>query len=137
MALYPSLEDMNVDLMQRAQAAVVHAAPQLQMASGNAVYPALGDFMGLELSPETIALNMPEYMQIVQSVCEYFPQCAFRSFKYLMYILFTGNCCPKSFWSRKCRRTTFRRLFGNEKSVCHPRNPSNSIMQRRRRKSRP
>ena len=77
MALYPSLEDMNVDLMQRAQAAVVHAAPQLQMASSNAVYPALGDFMGLELSPETIALNMPEYMQIVRSVSEYFSQCIF------------------------------------------------------------
>lgn len=68
MALYPSLEDMNVDMMQRAQAVVAHAVPQLQMVSGNSMYPALGDFMGLELSAETIAINMPEYLQIVRSV---------------------------------------------------------------------
>lgn len=33
-----------------------------------ALYPGLGDFMGLELSQDVIALNMPEYMQCNQAV---------------------------------------------------------------------
>ncbi|XP_077299369.1 syntenin-1-like [Arctopsyche grandis] len=68
MALYPSLEDMNVDLMQRAQETVaVNTVAQLQNSNSGLMYPALADFMGLELSPETIAINMPEYSQIVQA----------------------------------------------------------------------
>lgn len=68
MALYPSLEDMNVDLMQRAQETVaINTVTQLQNSNSGMMYPALADFMGLELSPETIAINMPEYSQIVQA----------------------------------------------------------------------
>lgn len=91
MSLYPSLEDMKVDTMARAQMAQhiapQHAAPQYHapqyqappsyalppaQASPSApnahVYPALGDYMGLELSDDVIAQNMPEYrIQTVQS----------------------------------------------------------------------
>nr|NP_001299157.1 uncharacterized protein LOC106128234 [Papilio xuthus]BAM18010.1 unknown unsecreted protein [Papilio xuthus] len=66
MSLYPSLEDMNVDNMVRSQMAQVHAPPPynpvaMQRPSTGPVYPALADYMGLELSQDTIALNMPEY----------------------------------------------------------------------------
>lgn len=80
MALYPSLEDMKVDNMVRAQLSqqllqppyganvtVVPNAP-LPNSSAHHMYPALGDYMGLELSSDVIALNMPEYqIQPVQS----------------------------------------------------------------------
>lgn len=74
MSLYPSLEDMKIDNMVRAQMAQQqHQAPpsnqlpyQAQPAAvapsaPRHVYPALGEYMGLELSPGVIALNMPEY----------------------------------------------------------------------------
>lgn len=74
MSLYPSLEDMKVDTMARAQLAQGVAAPRYQapppyalspaLASPSApahVYPALGEYMGLELSSDVIAQNMPEY----------------------------------------------------------------------------
>lgn len=32
------------------------------------LYPALGDYMGLELTEEVIAQNMPEYAVVAQSV---------------------------------------------------------------------
>lgn len=79
MSLYPSLEDMKVDTMARAQMAQypVHAAPPTPSygpptaapsAPSAHMYPALGNYMGLELSSDVIARNMPEYqLQTVQS----------------------------------------------------------------------
>lgn len=70
MSLYPSLEDMKVDTMVKAQmahhqAAPMYshppAAPMVASAPSAHVYPALGDYMGLELSSDVIAMNMPEY----------------------------------------------------------------------------
>ncbi|GBP21905.1 Syntenin-1 [Eumeta japonica] len=75
MALYPSLEDMKVDNMVRAQLTYQanssiaqnypSAPPSYPSASPSAltghVYPALAEYMGLELSSDVIALNMPEY----------------------------------------------------------------------------
>ncbi|XP_038215514.1 syntenin-1-like [Zerene cesonia] len=78
MSLYPSLEDMKVDNMIRAQMAQQQTPPPFQPVSyqhpndtgpsaPRQVYPALGDYMGLELSQDVIALNMPEYqVQIAQ-----------------------------------------------------------------------
>ncbi|XP_057335741.1 syntenin-1-like [Microplitis mediator] len=79
MSLYPSLEDMKVDQMVKAQMKVeshfTPSAPSPVSVSPTApaltppgyddlpgqLYPALGDYMGLELSPEAIETNMPEY----------------------------------------------------------------------------
>lgn len=81
MSLYPSLEDMKVDKMVRAQMAQNQAPsgyppayhqpgyPQITAPTPSvptAMYPALGEYMGLELSHDVIALNMPEYQ--VQTV---------------------------------------------------------------------
>ncbi|CAH2086578.1 unnamed protein product [Euphydryas editha] len=73
MSLYPSLEDMKVDNMVRAQMAQQQQqaprAPQsgsVAPSAPNHVYPGLGEYMGLEFSSDIIALNMPEYqMQTV------------------------------------------------------------------------
>ncbi|XP_059089722.1 syntenin-1-like [Tigriopus californicus] len=85
-SLYPSLEDMKVDQMMKAQEGLFRPAPStapataptapttssLSMADNglpypveNAsapVYPGLSEFMGLELSSEMIRANMPEYL---------------------------------------------------------------------------
>ncbi|XP_037049387.1 syntenin-1-like [Bradysia coprophila] len=84
-SLYPSLEDMQVDKIiqaqNRAAAAQTHAMqpslpaytqnpyPELN-SSNNAnnssslvMYPNLGEFMGLDLSEDTIRTNMPEYLE--------------------------------------------------------------------------
>ena len=70
MSLYPSLEDMKVDTMARAQMAQYQAPPSYSLppaapmpasAPSAHMYPALGDYMGLELSSDVIARNMPEY----------------------------------------------------------------------------
>ncbi|CAH0720732.1 unnamed protein product, partial [Brenthis ino] len=71
MSLYPSLEDMKVDNMVRAQMAQHQAQPSHNQSyqpptpafpsAPMQVYPALGEYMGLELSPDVIAINMPEY----------------------------------------------------------------------------
>nr|XP_021189568.2 syntenin-1 [Helicoverpa armigera] len=87
MSLYPSLEDMKVDAMARAQVSQHQAqppsyphslppsAPSYGYPHGGAapsapsthMYPALNDYMGLELSSDVIAMNMPEYqLQPVQ-----------------------------------------------------------------------
>lgn len=76
MSLYPSLEDMKVDTMARAQIAQYQARaapppsygppPAAPSAPSAHVYPSLGNYMGLELSSEVIAQNMPEYQ--VQTV---------------------------------------------------------------------
>ncbi|KAG7188574.1 hypothetical protein KM043_008205 [Ampulex compressa] len=74
MSLYPTLEDMKVDHMMKAQ---MQMEPQYNVPSNvtknvlpsapaydpsvNPLYPSLGDYMGLELSEEAIAENMPEY----------------------------------------------------------------------------
>ncbi|XP_033219482.1 syntenin-1-like [Belonocnema kinseyi] len=83
MSLYPSLEDMKVDQLMKAQLQaesqyptvpsitsmpVAHpaapSAPPLispgQDAAGP-LYPFLGEYMGLEISEDAIAQNMPEY----------------------------------------------------------------------------
>ncbi|XP_031630452.1 syntenin-1-like [Contarinia nasturtii] len=89
-SLYPSLEDMQVHKMVQAQQNVfvnqmtaqqqqkpfhglqsslyapkpISSTQNVQpMASAPELYPGLTDFMGLELSSDEIALNMPEYMQ--------------------------------------------------------------------------
>lgn len=86
MSLYPSLEDMKVDQLARAQSKaevqmIVGSAPMdpsslpypvhpgTHMASGkmDGLYPALNDFMGLELSEAAIASNMPEYAVAIAS----------------------------------------------------------------------
>lgn len=74
MSLYPSLEDMKVDQMSRAQVSQMglqhdQAPPpypnNVSMSSnGSPLYPALGEYMGLELSEAIIAENMPEYSQV-------------------------------------------------------------------------
>lgn len=91
-SLYPSLEDMQVHKMVQAQESalmqqmqssqstilppytqnpypqmnVMPSAPsmdsQSQKDTQGVLYPGLGDFMGLELSEQVIALNMPEYL---------------------------------------------------------------------------
>lgn len=89
-SLYPSLEDMQVHKMviaqenalmqqiQQVQAANIpsytqNPYPQLnsypsappsasESARQGELYPGLGDFMGLELTEQVIALNMPEYL---------------------------------------------------------------------------
>ncbi|XP_071640221.1 syntenin-1 [Temnothorax longispinosus] len=76
MSLYPTLEDMKVDHMMKAQiqAESQYVAPipiQADLTAPSAptyipsapgmLYPSLGDYMGLELNEETIAQNMPEY----------------------------------------------------------------------------
>ncbi|XP_032667631.1 syntenin-1-like [Odontomachus brunneus] len=74
MSLYPTLEDMKVDHLMKAQAQVESQYVPLPIPTGSAVpsapaeipsisqlYPSLGDYMGLELSEEAIAQNMPEY----------------------------------------------------------------------------
>lgn len=89
-SLYPSLEDMQVhkEIVAQENAAMnayvnanacgqggyphlANSAASSPAEQSNAVavlYPGLGDFMGLELSQDVIALNMPEYMQSTQAV---------------------------------------------------------------------
>ncbi|KOB76241.1 Syndecan binding protein [Operophtera brumata] len=86
MSLYPSLEDMKVDTMARAQISQYQARaappppsygapphaygppPAAPSAPNAHVYPSLGNYMGLELTADVIAQNMPEYqIQTVQS----------------------------------------------------------------------
>ncbi|KOC66581.1 Syntenin-1 [Habropoda laboriosa] len=76
MSLYPTLEDLKVDHMMKAQLqAEAHipphtltmqkkqtdpSAPAYDSLSGP-LYPSLGEYMGLELTEDVIAQNMPEY----------------------------------------------------------------------------
>lgn len=84
-SLYPSLEDMQVHKIMQAQENVVtqmqsqamalpaytqNPYPELNSTNTFAqdknigeLYPGLADFMGLELSQEIIAVNMPEYLR--------------------------------------------------------------------------
>ncbi|XP_029157453.1 syntenin-1-like [Nylanderia fulva] len=74
MSLYPTLEDMKVDHMMKAQVQAesqysismpteraVPSAPVYVPSAPGTLYPSLGDYMGLELNEDTIAQNMPEY----------------------------------------------------------------------------
>lgn len=74
MSLYPTLEDMKVDHMMKAQLqaesynipSIPHehtnpSAPPAYNTISGTLYPLLGEYMGLELTEETIAQNMPEY----------------------------------------------------------------------------
>ncbi|XP_033644667.1 syntenin-1-like [Asterias rubens] len=78
MSLYPSLEDMKVDQMANAQSqhqyvaqhqAAVAAPPapgqMTAMASSSSLYPSLEEYMGLNLSPEMVAANMPNVQAVV------------------------------------------------------------------------
>lgn len=79
MALYPSLEDMKLDQLRHAQNKVMNAiasnnVPTTDTMTPNVnqidLYPALGNYMGLEFSEQIIAENMPEYsIAIRQTVC--------------------------------------------------------------------
>ncbi|XP_076240468.1 syntenin-1 [Calliopsis andreniformis] len=73
MSLYPTLEDLKVDHMMKAQLQAeaqynvpsvlqeqnVPSAPAYN--TSPILYPSLGEYMGLELTEEIIAENMPEY----------------------------------------------------------------------------
>ncbi|XP_011629981.1 syntenin-1-like [Pogonomyrmex barbatus] len=74
MSLYPTLEDMKVDHLMKAQMQTEsqYASTELALPSAPStptyipsaptmLYPSLGDYMGLELNEEIIAQNMPEY----------------------------------------------------------------------------
>ncbi|XP_051163626.1 syntenin-1-like [Leptopilina boulardi] len=84
MALYPSLEDMKVDQLMKAQLQAETQYPSLPSISSNsiaqpaapsappllspsqvsvpgALYPLLGEYMGLEINEDAIAQSMPEY----------------------------------------------------------------------------
>ncbi|XP_011881256.1 PREDICTED: syntenin-1-like [Vollenhovia emeryi] len=72
MSLYPTLEDMKVDHMMKAQLqnesqfiasipTTTPSAPAYVPSAPGMLYPSLGDYMGLELTEDTIAQNMPEY----------------------------------------------------------------------------
>lgn len=74
MSLYPTLEDMKVDHMMKAQIqaesqyvasipieSTAPSAPTYVPSAPGMLYPSLGDYMGLELNEEIIAQNMPEY----------------------------------------------------------------------------
>lgn len=78
MSLYPSLEDMKMDQMVKAQVETISGLPypvnygaampvpyngEREAQQGAAVYPSLGDYMGLELNEAVIKENMPEYSQ--------------------------------------------------------------------------
>lgn len=82
MSLYPSLEDMKVDQTVRAQLRAFDVIQQQQLhdqsppqyknipgvpsappLNSPTNYPDLVDYMGLELSQEVIAANMPEYLR--------------------------------------------------------------------------
>lgn len=76
MSLYPSLEDMKVDQMAKAQAQhqqvaqqqAVHAAgpaaaPMAVAAPTSSLYPSLEEYMGLNLTPEVVAAHMPNVQQ--------------------------------------------------------------------------
>ena len=84
MSLYPSLEDMMVDQMMKAQQSSDPTPAQTQAQGGGwtqplsrpplpasmspvpapvaASYPGLAEYMGLELSEALIRENMPEYL---------------------------------------------------------------------------
>jgi len=90
MSLYPSLEDMKVDHMAQAQVSQQPAiaqgsaypsapsapsaypsAPSAYPSSGSMLYPSLGEFMGLEISHDTVKSNMSA--EVGHEVIQYQP----------------------------------------------------------------
>lgn len=70
MSIYPSLEDMKVDELNRAQIKIASdfSAPppyNENLPSNGGMYPELGNYMGLELSEAVLRENMPEYLNSV------------------------------------------------------------------------
>jgi len=67
MSLYPSLEDMQVDQMVKAQTNLLGPTRTPDTAPNAAplqvMYPGLAEYMGLELSDDVIRQNMPEYLE--------------------------------------------------------------------------
>ncbi|XP_015188758.1 PREDICTED: syntenin-1-like [Polistes dominula] len=77
MSLYPTLEDMKVDHMMKAQMQaespyftpqpfvlpepMAPSAPAFDPSPSGPIYPSLGDYMGLDLSNKMIENNVPEY----------------------------------------------------------------------------
>lgn len=87
MSLYPTLEDMKVDHMMKAQlqAESRYDVPPIQQHQHNpsapaynslssTLYPSLGEYMGLELTEETIAQNMPEYSLVNRTMTVSMPE---------------------------------------------------------------
>nr|XP_050850134.1 syntenin-1-like [Vespula vulgaris]XP_050850143.1 syntenin-1-like [Vespula vulgaris] len=73
MSFYPTLEDMKVDHMMKAQMQeesqyitppsiepMAPSAPVFDSSPSGPIYPSLGNYMGLELSNEIISNNLPE-----------------------------------------------------------------------------
>jgi len=90
MSIYPSLEDMKVDVMLQAQNSIpqqVHVPPSNQQAHAphhqlqphpprqevHTSYPGLAEYMGLELSESVIRENMPEYLKNQPAVYQSLP----------------------------------------------------------------
>ena len=123
MSLYPSLEDMKVDKMIGAQQHVMaqqqqqmsasfatpayttNPYPELNNASQGTLsggmsnsYPDLVNYMGLELSQDAIAANMPQYLKnnqvaVPQSVFN--PLCLLKAsfYKRSFFCLDNSSCC--------------------------------------------
>lgn len=73
MSLYPSLEDMKIDQLSRAQGQIYLTNTPQNPQNGQSPtsvqnptpgYPSLGDYMGLELTESVISQNMPEYLSL-------------------------------------------------------------------------
>lgn len=70
MSLYPTLEDMQYDKTVQSQRTILNELIQNELgtsmgnvtASSNdvAMYPSLGNFLGLDLTDDMIRANMPE-----------------------------------------------------------------------------
>ncbi|XP_066997986.2 syntenin-1 [Anabrus simplex] len=90
MALYPSLEDMKIDQLTRAQSQGESQYMALQSTTASLpypvspvskpadgripnLYPVLNDFMGLELSEAAVACNMPQYAVAIPASTEIAP----------------------------------------------------------------
>ncbi|XP_065352431.1 syntenin-1-like isoform X1 [Cloeon dipterum] len=88
MSLYPSLEDMKVDELMRAQiqeeerrrievaqeaTPYPNAPPPYPVAGNGELYPSLGDFMGLQITDEFVQTHFPHATEIAlpQQVQEY------------------------------------------------------------------
>lgn len=81
MSLYPSLEDMKVDQMAQAQRQYEQGPPQpsvtypqagvqyppqqpaMGASGGGSLYPTLDEYMGLQLTPQFVQQNLPDYSQ--------------------------------------------------------------------------
>lgn len=77
-SLYPTLEDLKVDHMMQAQVQMAQqqeaqrqglpSYPPASAASAAALYPCLGDYMGLAVSPQNQAVAVPASSALSQMV---------------------------------------------------------------------